>query len=144
MARWKWALILVILLPVSALLGLLIWWRLCQREQAVASLEPLEIAPVRILKETVRPAGPALSVADDLKRIEGIGPKIAGVLLESGITTFAELAAADEGQLRQLLKEAGIRVAFPGSWLEQASLAAAGDWVALEALQGQRKGGRPT
>jgi predicted flap endonuclease-1-like 5' DNA nuclease len=36
---------------------------------------------------------------DDLEVVEGIGPKIAGVLREAGINTFAQLAAADIAQL---------------------------------------------
>jgi predicted flap endonuclease-1-like 5' DNA nuclease len=80
--------------------------------------------------------------ADDLKRIEGIGPKISNVLQDAGITTYAQLAATDVHRLRQILDESGIRLANPDTWPEQARLAAAGDWDALKRLQGQLKGGR--
>jgi predicted flap endonuclease-1-like 5' DNA nuclease len=80
---------------------------------------------------------------DDLKIIEGIGPKIEGILHDSGIKTFAELAAASVSQLEKIVrKDAGIRIAFPDTWPEQAKLAAAGDWTALETLQDELKGGR--
>lgn len=80
---------------------------------------------------------------DDLKIIEGIGPKIEGILHEAGIFTFAALAVASVAHLEQIVREeAGIRVAFPDTWPEQARLAAAGDWNALEKLQDQLKGGR--
>jgi predicted flap endonuclease-1-like 5' DNA nuclease len=80
---------------------------------------------------------------DDLKIIEGIGPKIEGILQDAGIRTFAELAAASVSQLEQIVREdAGIRIAFPDTWPEQAALAAAGEWSRLEQLQDELKGGR--
>jgi predicted flap endonuclease-1-like 5' DNA nuclease len=141
MARWKWSLILMVLLPVSALLGLLLWRRLCQQEEAVTRLK-IRPAPPPVGKPPARVDRPASHVADDLKRIKGIGPKISGVLQEAGVTTFAQLAAADVDRLVQILKDASVRVASPGTWPEQASLAAAGKWDALEALQAGLKGGR--
>ncbi|MBK8901572.1 MAG: hypothetical protein IPM53_10345 [Anaerolineaceae bacterium] len=80
---------------------------------------------------------------DDLKLIEGIGPKIETILHEAGIHTFAELAQASIPDLEKIVREdAGIRIAFPDTWAEQAKLAAAGRWTELEQLQEQLKGGR--
>ena len=80
---------------------------------------------------------------DDLKRIEGIGPKISSVLQAAGIATFAQLAATDIDRLKQVLMEAGLAaLTNPTTWPEQARLAAAGDWDALEVLQGDLQGGR--
>ncbi len=80
---------------------------------------------------------------DDLKRIEGIGPKIASVMQAAGIRTFAQLAAADVAQLQQILdQESTLRLADPTTWPQQAHLAAAGDWAALEKLQDELKGGQ--
>jgi predicted flap endonuclease-1-like 5' DNA nuclease len=79
---------------------------------------------------------------DNLKRIEGIGPKTSQVLQDAGIMTFAQLAAADVSRLEQILKDAGMTLADPGTWPEQASLAAAGNWQALDALQDELAGGR--
>lgn len=87
------------------------------------------------------PVAEESSKVDDLKVIEGIGPKIAEVLQEGGITTFAELAAADLDQLNAIL-EGKVRIFHPDTWSEQASLAAAGKWDELEALQEELKGGR--
>lgn len=84
-------------------------------------------------------------VPDDLKRIEGIGPKISMVLQEAGIVTFAQLAAASPDRLAQILEAADARLlqlADPTTWPEQAALAAAGEWDALGALQDTLKGGR--
>ena len=82
--------------------------------------------------------------ADNLQIIEGIGPKIAELLAQNGITTFAELAAASPEDLRKMLSAAGRRFAVtdPTTWPEQAALAAKGDMEALKALQAQLKGGR--
>lgn len=79
---------------------------------------------------------------EDLKRIEGIGPKIASLLQDAGIATFAQLAAANVERLREILAAANLRIADPGTWPEQAALSAAGDWEGLASLQSELKGGR--
>jgi predicted flap endonuclease-1-like 5' DNA nuclease len=81
---------------------------------------------------------------DDLTRIEGVGPKISEILRAAGLSTFAALADADAETIQAVLDEAGsrYRLADPGSWPEQASLAATQDWDGLENLQGQLTGGR--
>jgi predicted flap endonuclease-1-like 5' DNA nuclease/uncharacterized membrane-anchored protein YhcB (DUF1043 family) len=79
---------------------------------------------------------------DDLQCIEGIGPKISAVLQTAGIVTFAQLAATDVSRLQQILENKHWTFADPATWPEQARLAAAGDWQALEALQDELKGGR--
>lgn len=93
--------------------------------------------------EPVRSTAVSLAEPDDLKKVEGIGPKIEGILHDAGIATFAALAATSVAQLEKIVREdAGIRVAFPDTWPEQAGLAAAGEWAALETLQDELKGGR--
>jgi ribosomal protein L30 len=79
---------------------------------------------------------------DDLEVIEGIGPKIAGVLREAGIGSFADLAATGTERLAEILQEANLRLASPETWAEQAKLAAAGDFDELKQLQERLKGGR--
>jgi preprotein translocase subunit YajC len=86
------------------------------------------------LQEKTRP--------DDLTRIEGIGPKVAKVLNNTGIRTFAELARADSTEVKRELNEAGLQMMNPEGWIEQASLAARGDWEGLEKLQRELNGGR--
>jgi len=78
---------------------------------------------------------------DNLTLIEGIGPKIQGLLQDVGITTFAQLADADVDHLVELLKGAGLHMVDPETWKEQARLAAGGKWEELEALQKELKGG---
>ncbi len=79
---------------------------------------------------------------EDLTRIEGIGPKISGILHSAGVTGFAQLAGMESGQLAEIIQDAGIRLADPGTWPEQAALAALGQWEALETLQRELKWGR--
>ena len=79
---------------------------------------------------------------DDLAKIEGIGPKVAKVLNAAGIATFAQLAESSVGDLQGILQEAGLKMMNPETWIDQAKLAAAGDWKALEKLQAKLVGGR--
>lgn len=85
-----------------------------------------------------RPAAP-----DDLTRIEGIGPKIAGLLADAGITRFAQLAEAPASQLQAVLRAAGRRFAMarPDTWAQQADLLARGDIAGFEALTARLRGG---
>ncbi|MET8360881.1 hypothetical protein [Micromonospora sp. NPDC005171] len=74
------------------------------------------------------PTGPA----DDFRRIQGIGPKMAAALQEAGVRTYGQLGELDEPALRDLIRAAGLRAA-PGlaSWPQQARvLAGAGDEMA--------------
>ncbi len=81
--------------------------------------------------------------ADDLKKIEGIGPKIAEIFVTAGIDTFAKLAKATQKELKAILEAAGSRYASknPGSWPKQAKMAADGKWDALKKWQDEVKGG---
>lgn len=84
-----------------------------------------------------------LVAEDDLTVIEGIGPKISSILKASGIATYADLAAATEDRLREILSAAGLRLApsLP-TWARQAEIAARGAWDELKALQRQLTAGR--
>lgn len=74
---------------------------------------------------------------DDLKIVEGIGPKIEQLLFKAGITTYGHLAATSVQQLKDILSTAGPRYAMhdPGTWSAQALLAANGEWENLTAYQ---------
>lgn len=80
---------------------------------------------------------------DDLKKVEGIGPKIEGLCNNNGIYTFEELANTSVTALKHVLKEGGkrFRLANPGTWPMQARLAADGEWEQLEILQDVLDGG---
>ncbi|MCA0131134.1 50S ribosomal protein L21 [Winogradskyella alexanderae] len=79
--------------------------------------------------------------ADDLKKIEGIGPKIASTLVEGGIATFVDLAKAKPEDISEII--AGVRGNHvTDTWPQQAKLAADGKWDELKALQDKLDGGK--
>ena len=82
--------------------------------------------------------------ADDLKLVEGIGPKIEGLLHDAGIKTWADLAGTDTDRLKAILDEAGSQYNMhdPSTWAKQAQLAQDGNWEELEAYQEHLKGGK--
>lgn len=83
-------------------------------------------------------------VADDLTKIEGIGPAVAEILNEAGISTFAELSTTPAVKIKEILSNAGAQYAFrdPATWAKQASLASAGQWDTLATWQQELQGGR--
>lgn len=116
-----------------------------------AAVSPEVIADVA---ETPAPAAPKAETTakasgkkikpDDLKIVEGVGPKIEQLMKEAGITDLAALAATDPEKIRGILSEAGSRYQMhdPSTWPAQAKLAAEGDWDALKAYQDKLQGGR--
>lgn len=82
---------------------------------------------------------------EDLKIIEGIGPKIEELLKAANINSWKDLADTEPEKLRQILDAAGdhYRVHDPGTWPAQARLAANGEWELLKEYQEELKGGRP-
>lgn len=81
---------------------------------------------------------------DDLKVVEGIGPKIEGLLHDIGIKTWKDLAETSLDQVQDMLNEAGprYRIHNPGTWAMQAQLAADGKWEELNELQDKLDGGK--
>jgi predicted flap endonuclease-1-like 5' DNA nuclease len=88
-------------------------------------------------------AGIMIKGEDDLQIVEGIGPKIDALLKEHGIRTFSQLARADIPSISAILEKGGSRfkLANPGSWAEQANLAATGKWHELKKLQDELTAG---
>ena len=83
----------------------------------------------------------ATGKADDLKKVEGIGPKIASTLVEAGISTFAELAKTDAAKISEII--AGVRGNHvTDTWPAQAQLAADGKWDELKKWQDELDGGK--
>jgi len=86
------------------------------------------------------PAKATATTKDDLKKIEGIGPKIASTLNESGINTYADLAKAKPADIAEMIKDVrGNHVT--DTWPQQAQLAADGKWEELKELQDRLDGG---
>ena len=74
---------------------------------------------------------------DDLKLVEGIGPKIETLLNSNGILTFDDLAEVELAELLEILRKAGngFQSYDPSTWPLQSSLARDGKWEQLDDLQ---------
>jgi len=85
--------------------------------------------------------GPKLN---DLKIIEGVGPKIEQILKEGGIETWDDLANASADRLKEILEAAGSRYQMhdPSTWPAQAKFAAHGQFDDLKEYQDMLIGGR--
>jgi predicted flap endonuclease-1-like 5' DNA nuclease len=112
------------------------------REQSKAPEPEAESATETPTAEIAEEAAP--TQPENLRKIEGIGPKVAQLLNEASILTFAQLAQTEVTYLRAILEKAGPRFKGmdPTSWPEQASLAAKEDWQGLQKLQDELDGGR--
>lgn len=123
--------ILYIGLAIFVLAILLGWWSASRKpEQVEVMVEAEESKPRR------------KKVADDLTKIEGIGPKTIKLLNRAGIETFEDLAQAKAADVQKLLDGAGLQMMNPEGWIDQAKLAAKDDWDGFEKLQRELKGGR--
>ncbi|WP_046743081.1 50S ribosomal protein L21 [Kordia zhangzhouensis] len=94
-------------------------------------------------KEDAKPVAKKASNkgGDDLKKIEGIGPKIASTLNEAGITTYADLAKTDAAKISEIIADVrGNHVT--DTWPKQAQLAADGKWDELKKWQDELDGGK--
>lgn len=107
-----------------------------------AEVKQLRRGPDIDLK-AAKAAGFKLKDKDDLTVIEGIGPKINDLIKADGVKTFAELADTPVSSIQTVLDNAGpsYKIANPGTWPDQANLAANNRWPALKALQDVLVGG---
>lgn len=84
-------------------------------------------------------------VKQDLTKIEGIGPKIEGLLNNKGIVSYRQLSDATIPFLENTITEAGPNFAthrgMTGTWPAQAKLADLGQWDELAKWQDSLKGG---
>ena len=97
------------------------------------------IVPADVKESNVPSSG--VHKTDDLTKIEGIGKKIAELLVAQHICTFADLANSKNRILQNILNDAGSRYKSydPNTWVEQAKLASEGKWDELKKLQLERK-----
>lgn len=113
-------------------------------ETTPAKPEPVVVEPEPIEPEPEPAAEPAPVVtpvtrpADNLQRLEGIGPKISKVLMAAGIKTYGQLASCDQETLNATLKQGGVRFApNMSTWTVQAGLLAEGDEAGFAELSSQ-------
>ena len=83
-------------------------------------------------------------IPDDLKVVEGIGPKIEKLLNNEGILTFAQLATASPERIKEILVAAGTRFQMhdPTTWPQQSALARDGKLEELKTWQDELNKGR--
>ncbi|NKI31405.1 hypothetical protein [Croceivirga thetidis] len=81
---------------------------------------------------------------DDLKIVEGIGPKIEGLFHNFGIKTWKALSEAPVKKCQEVLDSGGdrYRIHDPKSWPRQAKMAYKGEWKKLAKWQDEHKGGK--
>ncbi len=99
------------------------------------------VAPAQ---EKAPKAAKAPKTGDDLKIIEGIGPKAAEALVAAGIDTFAKLAAATADSVKEILEASTSKLSHldPTTWAQQSQLAADGKMDELKKLQDELNGGK--
>jgi small subunit ribosomal protein S2 len=111
------------------------------KEEVAATKEEAPKAEVK--KEAAPKKAAKADKADDLTKIEGVGPKAAEALSNAGLDTFAKVAKAKSDKMKEILTEASSRMAHldPTSWPKQAKMAADGKWDELKVWQDNTKGG---
>jgi predicted flap endonuclease-1-like 5' DNA nuclease len=109
---------------------------------AAPEVAPAPVAPPPPAPEPVR-AAPKKSEKDDLKVVEGIGPKFEKALNAAGILTFEDLAKATEADLHAAVEKAGMRFApsIP-TWAMQAEYLVLDDYAGLQIFQEMLTAGR--
>ncbi|PWJ60062.1 hypothetical protein CLV98_101238 [Dyadobacter jejuensis] len=140
-AWWQHLLMVV----VAVALGYMIGYRSGAAQLLESSRERFRLNNIldhckKTLSNTMTPK----PIAEDLKLIEGIGPKIEELLQAEGIVTFADLAGYSEDKLKAILENAGSRFQMhdPQTWPQQAQLAHDGKWEELKAWQDRLLGGK--
>ena len=83
-------------------------------------------------------------IQDDLKIIEGIGPKIEGLFHNYDIKTWQALSGLTVSKCQEVLDSGGnrFRVHDPASWPMQAKMAAEGKWKVLSRWQQEHLHGK--
>jgi predicted flap endonuclease-1-like 5' DNA nuclease len=82
-------------------------------------------------------------IQDDLKLVEGIGPKIEELFHKAGYKTWASVAAEKPAKLKEILVAAGERFQMhnPGTWPRQCQMMVDDRWAELKDYQETLDGG---
>lgn len=98
-----------------------------RKNRSYVSIEPIvevdvAVAEAPVVAEVKAEAPKTAAKGDDLKKLEGVGPKLAEILNEAGITTYASLAETSIEKLKEILEAAGSRYASkdPAPWIAEA------------------------
>ncbi|HEV7381578.1 MAG TPA: hypothetical protein VGN64_17390, partial [Dyadobacter sp.] len=117
----------------------------CRSSRPVKAVAKVIDVPQKGASRTVYPVeGPDPGIRQDLKVIEGIGPKIEEILNKHGIQNYTTLASVPALRIASILRGAGPRFQIhdPTSWPEQAALAHEEKWDELDTLKQKLIGGR--
>ncbi|MFT4567430.1 MAG: putative flap endonuclease-1-like 5' DNA nuclease [Saprospiraceae bacterium] len=100
--------------------------------------------PVEKAAAKTTPKKAVKTAAVNFTKIEGIGPKIAGLIKDAKITSYEALATSKKKDLQSILDNAGKRYAMhdPSTWAKQSKLLAQGKLKELKTLQDKLKGGK--
>lgn len=135
---WAWLILILILLVI-------LWFWFGREEDESSEVEthtPVLQKATTVTEEPAIEAPSQPNKPDDLKKIEGIGPKVSSLLNQAGILTFQQMVDAGAEKLESILDQAGLQMLDADTWPDQAKLAAAGDWEGLKKLQDELKGGK--
>jgi predicted flap endonuclease-1-like 5' DNA nuclease len=112
--------------------------------KTVTKAAPKAESKTTVKVEKVAAPKKVASTKDDLKIVEGIGPKIEELLNAAGINTFAQLSKTKADALKAILAGGGKRYAIhdPATWAQQAGLAATGKMEELKTWQAELTGGK--
>lgn len=115
-----------------------------KKAEQLTKSEPLKAGTKPSGAEEDSPVSSNKIVLDQLRKIEGIGPKIEEILHKHGILTFKMLAEADVDRVRDIVHSSNpaYKVHDPATWPEQAKLADLELWDELDLLQSKLKGGK--
>lgn len=118
---------------------------------APAAAEPVTVAPTTIATEPqpvaaltppieAAPAvAPTSDAQDNLLRMKGVGPKLNQLLIELGVTRYAQIANWSEADIAAIDTKLGNFKGRPvrDQWVDQAKYLAAGDIAGFEAKYGR-------
>jgi len=98
-----------------------------------------------LLKQIFGSGAAGSEPTQDLTKIEGIGPKIEGLLNKKGIKSYRQLSNVSHSFLEQMIEEAGPAFAthrgMTNTWPAQSKLAELSEWDELKKWQDVLKAG---
>ncbi len=116
----------------------------CKKNSNLVSSRPLGFASIPFDAETAKVVFGKKVKQDDLKIVEGIGPKIEELFNNEGIKTWKELSETTVERCQEILDKGGDSFKFhvPTTWPKQAKLAYEGKWKELLDWQDELDGGK--
>jgi predicted flap endonuclease-1-like 5' DNA nuclease len=116
----------------------------CMKSKSSGALSAVPTIAAAVPVVEAAPMPVIAVVPDDLKIIEGIGPKIEELLNNEGILTFGQLASSTPERIKDILNAAGPRFQIhdPATWPQQSAMARDGKWDELKAWQDELNKGR--